>query len=273
MGLHCRRAEPVNIPWDTRGAVKRGFKVSPALLRGMLHEDSRITQSELYQSKWGPRRILGYTKELPLSVKRQISDTKIWEPAVLKVTEEPMGPYRKNRRPSIKLIFNWWQGSPGKREKLSPPDHHGSQSKNELWDDLVVNAVKLLPRGLVGKDREKTGCRGQREVRGPSSNRGNQNWQGTEVSRKDGDAGSRSWRLVWENLAVSKREKKKWARRGNSIWQTCGQGRDLCLQQKVEAGEGRKWGCVRLITGPRDSWVMSDSWGQGISSSERRRLT
>lgn len=62
------------------------------------------------------------------------------------------------------LIFSWWQGSPVKREKLSPLDHHGSQSKNELWDDLVVSAVKLLPWGLIGEDREKTGCRGLREL-------------------------------------------------------------------------------------------------------------
>ena len=64
-------------------------------------------------------------------------------------------------------------------------------------------------------------------------------------SKNWGNGGRSYWLLVWENLAVNKREKTSRARRGNSIWQTCVQGRDLCLQHKAEAGEERKWRCLR----------------------------
>ena len=50
----------------------------------------------------------------------------------MKVIEEPRRAYRKNRRPSTKHSYLIGGKGAVKREKLSPLDHHGSQSKNEL---------------------------------------------------------------------------------------------------------------------------------------------
>lgn len=77
----------------------------------------------------------------------------------------------------------------------------------------------------------------------------------------------------------NKREKLSRGRRGSSIWQTCVQGRGLCLQQKAETEEERKWKCVRgnnyrslsilndvrllrcehLLPRKKDIWL----WGEG----------
>lgn len=56
LGLHCRRAESQNIPWDNRGAVIRGIKMFSALLKVMHQEDSKVTQPEPLYSSWEPRR-------------------------------------------------------------------------------------------------------------------------------------------------------------------------------------------------------------------------
>lgn len=119
---------------------------------------------------------------------------------------------------------------------------HQSQSKNKLQDDHVVSQYRQMsPWGFAGRDGEKiSGSNGQREVGDHWGSSRNQNIQEAEVKSEEVETAA----IVWENLAVNKREKLSRGRRGSSIWQTCVQGRGLCLQQKAETEE-RKWKCVR----------------------------
>lgn len=146
LGLPCRRAESLNLPWDKQSAVIGRSKCPKLfLVRVTHHEDSRVTQPELFCGQGEPRRFLGHTPKIPCFPSAN-------------------NRYKDLRTTCTEVDRGDGQGSNKEERMLNTKGSHlrGSKERRKNWapqsamETQAKNCYKIIfPWGPASKDREE----------------------------------------------------------------------------------------------------------------------